>query len=47
MINDLELQQLKADAANSGGEIGFWKDEAGKLNFRFLWAGEDIDIQTK
>ncbi|MCK9451847.1 MAG: DUF5110 domain-containing protein [Bacteroidales bacterium] len=46
MINDLELQRLKREAAEEG-EIGFWKDASGKLNFRFLWAGEDIDITTK
>lgn len=46
MINDLELQRLKTEAAE-GGEIGFWKDASGKLNFRFLWAGEDVDIKTK
>jgi hypothetical protein len=46
MINDLELQGLTAEAAEKG-EIGFWKDASGKLNFRFLWAGENINITTK
>ena len=46
MINDLELQRLKAEAAEKG-EIGFWKDTSGKLNFRFLWAGEAVNIKSK
>jgi oligosaccharide 4-alpha-D-glucosyltransferase len=42
-INDLTLQPLDLQTEDIS-EIGFWENTSGNTSFRFLWAGEAIDI---
>lgn len=45
-LNENELQPLNREQSDKN-QIGYWKEKDGAWHIRFLWAGEDIELNAR